>query len=113
MMTTQQMATMNLIETTARACNIGAGFPSNMRGIEGHAIFWASHVTKGGAGDLLRCLAVLGLSRGEWRTLDNGNRQASLSDLDGEIRGDVLVSAEGASARLDYVLPRPLACLAA
>jgi hypothetical protein len=112
MMTTQQMATMNLIETTARACQVGAGFPSDYHGFTGAVIFWASHVTKGAAGDLLRCLAVLGLSRGEWRTLDNGNRQASLSDLNGEIRGDVLVSKDGASARLDYVLTRPLALAA-
>lgn len=103
---------MDTIAKTARTCGIGAGFPKGSTTYLGGAIFWASHVTKGGPGDLLRCLAALGLSRGAWRATDAG-RRADLLDLDGELRGEVLIAdKEGASATLSSVTTRPLKCIA-
>lgn len=110
MMTMQN--TMGLITATARTCGVGADFPKQHTGHIGDVLLWASHVTTGSGADLLRCLAALGLSRGEWRQIDDGRRRAVLSDLDGEIRGEVLMTADGASARLCYALTRPLACMA-
>jgi hypothetical protein len=107
-------AVMSEVRTMARTCEIGAGFPAARDGLTGHVIFWASHVTKGGGADLLRCLAALGVSRGPWRQVETAAgtmRRADLSDLDGELRGGVIVCADGsASADLANVLTRPLKC---
>jgi hypothetical protein len=108
---------MNLINEAARICQVGAGFPSTRDGLSGRVIFWASHVTRGNALELLRCLALLGLSRAPWREIETPvgtMRRADLSDLDGEVRGEVIVNADGtASASLENALNRPPICITA
>lgn len=112
-MTKTEITVMNLMETTARACGVGAGFPRNATSYLGHVDFWASHVTTGKGADLLRCLAALGVSRDPWRHAETNTgmiRRATLRDVSGAARGEVILSDEGGSASLDYGLHRPLEC---
>lgn len=110
-------AAVATIEEAARICRVGAGFPRGSVTYTGHAILWASDVTAGDARQLLRCLAVLGVSRGSWTAVETptgGFRRAELSDLDGEVRGYVMINADGtATADLDYALTRPMQCMLA
>lgn len=114
-MTTKiELAVSSLVTEAAGRCGIGASCPPvDFRGSGGHVDLWASDVTQGGPAELLRCIAVLGVSRGPWQPVQLYGaawRRADLSDLGGEIRGSVLVGPVSGSAKLCYAVTRPLEC---
>jgi hypothetical protein len=112
-MTAIEARVIDTAETAARACGVGALFPRNATSYIGHIDFYASHVTHGNNAALLRCLAVLGVSRDPWRDVETPSgplRRATLRDLDGTQRGEVILGSEGGTASLSYGLSRPLAC---
>jgi len=103
---------MDLADDAARKCGVGVIFPRHISGLIGHIDFYSSSVTVGGVGDLLKCLAMLGVSRDEWR--DGGNtKQAWLRDVDGALLGHVVVCDEGASASLHHALTNTPKCFIA
>jgi hypothetical protein len=108
---TNAAETIDTIEAAALAagCNVFFGRGSASR-LLGHASFYGDLVA------VLRALAILGVSRtnrrvvtGGWQTMTRWD----LSDVDGEARGNIVSTKEGTSADLDYVLTRPMACMAA
>lgn len=105
-------AAWDLVNETARETGAGWYEPSNPNGGMGHAHFYASRETGKTIDAMLKCLAVLGVSRDPWQDTDNGGRKATLRDVDGTGYGTVRTHAsnDSGTAELSYALSRPMAC---